>query len=152
MYKKIILAAVMVIFASFTFAADVKSAAGDENAASMKKETKESWDTLEPDEKEKIRKIYSDWEEVSHEKKMWIIKNHKKLKEMDPEEKERLKEAYKEWEKLSPHMKKILKEKYEQWKKLSPEEKQKIKKAYEKYQKMSPAERKVLREKAKEKK
>ena len=69
MFKKIIIIGLLIIPAAFLYAQEPAADDPEKTATVVSEETKASWETLNPEEKEKIRKIYSDWEEVPAEKK-----------------------------------------------------------------------------------
>jgi len=64
MFKKIIIIGLLIIPAAFLYAQEPAADDPEKTATVVSEETKASWETLNPEEKEKIRKIYSDWEEV----------------------------------------------------------------------------------------
>lgn len=106
-----------------------ESAVSDHLWISKKNRSHEAGDgeRLSPQEEERMRKKYKEWQSLP------------------PEEKEVIRQRMEQWKKMSPRDRELYKRRYQQWHNLSPDERRKLQKDLENWERLSPQQQDAIR-------
>ncbi|MBZ4658486.1 MAG: hypothetical protein JG766_409 [Desulfacinum sp.] len=76
------------------------------------------------------RDRYQEWESLSPEEKQRIRKRYEKYKNLPPQERQLYEKRYRQWERLTPEQKKRVEESLRNWDRLTPQERESVRRLF----------------------
>jgi len=96
----------------------------------LTKNYRHEYNRLSPEEKNRLKRRYQEWESLPEEKQQMLRRRMEKYEQLPPQERERFQQRYRQFEKLPPDERFMIREKLRKWDSLPPEEQEQIRQRF----------------------
>ncbi len=88
------------------------------------------YETLSPEEKERLNRKYREWKSLPPEKQELLRRRMKRWDALPPEDRSLYERRFHQWQNLSPEERERIRERLDKWNRLPDEEKEKIRRQF----------------------
>jgi len=136
-----VLAVILALLCSLTFASEVAFDALPAEEQRVLMPFAESWDTLTPEARAQMRLGAQRWLAMDPEQRATAAERLAQWRRLEPEQRARLREAHQRFRALTPEQQRRLRNRFSEFQNLPPEQRQELRRRFEA---MSPAERRAF--------